>query len=84
MLWKLNFITILISNSITEFEQKIENKNNLWKLKHSTIRNDTLPYRCQPQKWLTPGGRERTHLQNNIKVKPQQLKLNKTDPSTWS
>jgi hypothetical protein len=27
--------------------------------------------------------RERAHLQNNIKVKPEQLKLNKTYPSTW-
>jgi hypothetical protein len=43
MLRKLNFITILILNSITEFEQKIENKNSLWKQKHSTIKNDTLP-----------------------------------------
>jgi hypothetical protein len=25
MLWKLNFITNLVSNSVTEFEQKIEN-----------------------------------------------------------
>jgi hypothetical protein len=31
MLWKLNFITILVLNSITKFERKIENKNNLWK-----------------------------------------------------
>jgi hypothetical protein len=31
MLWKLNFITIWVSNSITEFEQKMENKNNLRK-----------------------------------------------------
>jgi hypothetical protein len=29
MIWKLNFITILVLNSITEFEQKIENKNDL-------------------------------------------------------
>jgi hypothetical protein len=26
--------------------------------------------------------RERTHLQNNIKAKPEQLKLSKTYPST--
>jgi hypothetical protein len=43
MLWKLNFIIILVLNSITEFERKIENKNNLRKQKHSTIKNDTLP-----------------------------------------
>jgi hypothetical protein len=28
--------------------------------------------------------RERTHLPNNIKAKPEQLKLSKTDSSTWS
>jgi hypothetical protein len=28
--------------------------------------------------------REReTHLQNNNKARPEQLKLSKTDPSTW-
>jgi hypothetical protein len=28
--------------------------------------------------------REReTHLQNNIKARPEQLNLSKTDPSTW-
>jgi hypothetical protein len=26
--------------------------------------------------------REKSHLQNNIKAKPEQLTLNKTDPST--
>jgi hypothetical protein len=28
--------------------------------------------------------REKTHLQNNIKAKPEQIKLSKTDPSTWT
>jgi hypothetical protein len=28
--------------------------------------------------------RERRHLQNNIKIKPEQLKLSKTDPLMWS
>jgi hypothetical protein len=28
--------------------------------------------------------RERAHLQNNIKAKPEQLKLSKTYPSLWS
>jgi hypothetical protein len=36
-------------------------------------------------KWLKPEGRERErereHLQNNNKVKPEQLKLNKTYPT---
>jgi hypothetical protein len=30
-------------NLITEFERKIENKNDLQKRTHSTMRNDTLP-----------------------------------------
>jgi hypothetical protein len=28
---------------------------------HSSVKNDTLPYRCRPQKRLTLGGREREH-----------------------
>jgi hypothetical protein len=43
MLWKLNFTIILVSNSITEIEQKIENKNNLQKWKHSMVKNGILP-----------------------------------------
>jgi hypothetical protein len=35
MLWKLNFITIWVSDSITEFECKMENKNILWKRDHA-------------------------------------------------
>jgi hypothetical protein len=31
MLWKLNFITIWVLDSITEFERKMENKNILRK-----------------------------------------------------
>jgi hypothetical protein len=34
-----------------------------------------------PQKWLTLEGGERTHMQNNIKIKSEQLKLSKTDLS---
>jgi hypothetical protein len=30
------------------------------------------------QEWLTPRGIERTHQQNNINVKLEQLKLSKT------
>jgi hypothetical protein len=51
---------------------------------NSMIKNDTFPYRYRPQKLLTPGGREGTHLQNNIKPKPDQLKLSKADLSMWS
>jgi hypothetical protein len=33
---------------------------------------------------MAHANREReTHLQNNIKAKPEQLKLSKTDPSMW-
>jgi hypothetical protein len=39
MFWKLNFIT----TSIIEFEWEIENKNDLQKREHSTIKNGTLP-----------------------------------------
>jgi hypothetical protein len=45
MLWKLNFITIWVLNSITEFEQKVENKNDLQKQKQSTVKNGTLAKR---------------------------------------
>jgi hypothetical protein len=31
MLWKLYFIIIYVLNSITQFDQKMENKNILWK-----------------------------------------------------
>jgi hypothetical protein len=31
MLWKLNIITNWVLSLIAEFEQKIENKNDLWK-----------------------------------------------------
>jgi hypothetical protein len=53
-------------------------------VKHSSIKNDTLPYRCRPQKRLKPGGKERKHQQNKIKTKVEQLKLSKTDMSKWS
>jgi hypothetical protein len=63
-------------------EQKMENKN-ICGSGNSMIENDTLPYKCQSQEWLTSKGGERTHLQNNIKAKPEQLKLSKTYPLTW-
>jgi hypothetical protein len=68
---------------ITEFGWKEDDKNTFAEKKHSSIKNDTLPYRCRPQKWLMLRRRERTHLQNNIKAKPEQLKLSKIDPSMW-
>jgi hypothetical protein len=39
----LNFITNWVLNSITDFEQKIENKTHLRKRKHSMIKDDILP-----------------------------------------
>jgi hypothetical protein len=72
MLWKLNFIIIWVLNSIIEFERKITNKRDLRKQNHSMIKNDTLPYRCQPQKWLTSEERERER--ENTPVKQQQGK----------
>jgi hypothetical protein len=43
MLWKLDFITIWISNLITEFERKVENTTHFYESDHSSIKNDTLP-----------------------------------------
>jgi hypothetical protein len=39
------------------------------------IKNDTLPQIYRPQERLTLKGRERAHLQNNIKAKPKQQSL---------
>jgi hypothetical protein len=83
MLWKFNFIVNWVSNSITEFERKIKNKNNLRK---RTLVDQATP--CPRDVDLKnsscwEGEREReTRLQNNIKAKPEQLKLSKTYPST--
>jgi hypothetical protein len=74
----------LISNSIREFEWKIENKNKLWKC--SLIGQGWRLALEVLTSEMTHAGRkrERTHLQNNIKAKPEQLKLSKTNLSTWS
>jgi hypothetical protein len=71
---------------ITEFEQKIENKTILRKQKILDGQERNLALEMLTSEWLTPGGRERdrTHLQNNNEVKPEQLKLSKTDLSTRS
>jgi hypothetical protein len=52
---------------------------------HSSIKNRTLPLEM-PTLEMAHVGREgeRTHLQNNIKAMPEQLKLRKTVSSTWS
>jgi hypothetical protein len=83
MLWKLNFITIWVLNSITEFWAEDENKTALQKQslidqeRHLALEMPTL------ETAHTRRERERAHLQNNIKVKLEQLKLSKTYPSTW-
>jgi hypothetical protein len=68
-------------NSATEFEQKIESKNNSRKLslvdqgRHLAIEvktSETTHARME---------RERIRLQNNIKTKPEQIKFSKTYPS---
>jgi hypothetical protein len=86
MLWKLNFITIWVLDSITEFERKMENKNIL--RKRSLIDQERhialeIPTSEMAHTGRGGGERERTHLQNNIKAKPEQLNLSKTYPSTW-
>jgi hypothetical protein len=50
---------------------------------HSMIKSGTLPLRCRPQQWLTQGRGEHT-CKTTLQQKPEQLKLNKTYPSTWS
>jgi hypothetical protein len=53
-------------------------------MKAITHRSRTTPYpRGADLKNGSLREGERTHMQNNIKAKPEQLKLNKTDPSTW-
>jgi hypothetical protein len=82
MLWKFNFITILVLNSNTEFERKIE--NNFFAEADTLDESGLAP--CPRDADLKNGSRwkgERALLQNNIKVKPEQLKLSRTYPSTW-
>jgi hypothetical protein len=67
MLQKLNFIIILVLNSITEFERKIENKNNLRKQKYSTNKNDTLPQGCRPHNSSHQEGERKHTCKTTIK-----------------
>jgi hypothetical protein len=69
---------------VTEFEWKMENKNILWK--RSLVDQEQHLALEMPTSEMAHVGRERerTHLQNNIKAKPEKLKLSKTYPSTWS
>jgi hypothetical protein len=43
MLWKVNFITILVLNSITEFWAEDRDLKDICGSDHSSIKNDTLP-----------------------------------------
>jgi hypothetical protein len=53
-------------------------------MKHSLIENDTLPLRCRPQEWLTPIGRERTHLQKQQQGKGWETKARQDLPANVS
>jgi hypothetical protein len=68
----LTLLQIKFRIRLQSFERKIENKTHLHK-RSLVDQEQNLPWRCRPHKWFTPGGRERTHLQNNIKAKPNQL-----------
>jgi hypothetical protein len=69
-------------NLVTEFEWKIENKIILWK--QSLIDQERHLALEMPISETAHVGRERerTHMQNNIKAKPEQLKFSKTYLST--
>jgi hypothetical protein len=69
---------------VIEFELKMENKNIFWK--QSLIDQERhLAVEMLISETAHAGReRERAHLQNNIKAKPEQLKLNKTYSSMWS
>jgi hypothetical protein len=60
----------------------IENENNLQKRNHSMIKMTPCPRDADLKNGSHRKG-ERTHLQNNDKEKPEQLKLSKIDPSIW-
>jgi hypothetical protein len=52
---------------------------------HSMVQERHLGLEMSSSERLTPEEeREKTHLQNNIKSKSEQLKLSKTDLSMWS
>jgi hypothetical protein len=82
MLWKLNFITNWVSNSIVEFERKIENKYDLRKRSLNDQERRLALQLSTTEMAHIRRERERTHLQNNFKTKPGQLKLTKIDQST--
>jgi hypothetical protein len=69
---------------VTGFEQKMEDKNIL--RKRSLLDQEWHLALEMPTSETAHTGRERerTHLQNNIKAKLEQLKLSKTYPSRWT
>jgi hypothetical protein len=72
MLWKSNFITNWVLNSITKFEWKIENKIHL--RKRSLIGQEWHLTLEVPTSEMGHAGRERENtLQNNIKANPEHL-----------
>jgi hypothetical protein len=72
---KLNFITNLVLNSITEFERKIENKTIFVEVGTLDDQERHLALEM-PTSRMTHAKRERENTPaNNIKSKPKQLKL---------
>jgi hypothetical protein len=64
-------------------KQKIESKNFFLEAKTLSNREWHLALKMPTSRMAHDDReRERRHIQNNIKVKPEQLKLNKTDQST--
>jgi hypothetical protein len=85
MLQKLNFITNLSFEFwLQSVAQKIKNKTHLRK-RYLNVQEWHLTLGVPTSKTTHVGReKERTYLQNNIKAKPKQLKLSKTDPLMWS
>jgi hypothetical protein len=63
-------------------KQEIQ-EGNMWRVENKGGMEWQLALEM-PTSRMAHAERERgIHLQNNIKAKPEQLKLNKTYPSTW-
>jgi hypothetical protein len=54
-----------------------------WKQKYSTNQECNIVLEMSTSRMAHAKREREIHLQNNIKVKPEQIKLSKTDPSTW-
>jgi hypothetical protein len=82
MLWKLTLLQFKFQIRLQSFKQKIKNKTHL--RKRSLVDQEWhLALEVLTSEIAHTEREGESHLQNNIKVKPEQLKLNKTDLSTW-